>query len=227
MKKISLVGLFIAIVVATIAHGLQAEQQVRADRDSDSSKTNGFSFNGGALFVFMDAVKQQCGLDLQKYGEIERSSENLHVPKMRLQSKEFARVAELFNYVSEAGGGYLGKWVVRTSGTENIPDVIVFLPPRDEAARFAVRAFALKGIPQDRQALVELITQERDKLLMQSKNGEGPSRVDVRGDVQLANNGEILVASGGTVYLQLVEELVNAFRQKTSAEQPEKQGGQK
>lgn len=227
MKKITFVGLFIAIIVATIADGLQAGQQVRADRDSDSSKTNGFSFDGGTFFMFMDAVKQECGLDLQKYGEIERSSENLHVPKMRLQSKEFTRVAELFNYISEAGGGYLGKWVVRTSGSEDIPDVIVFLPPRDEAARFAVRAFALKGIPQDRQALVELIRQEGDFLLTQSLKGEGPSRVDVSGVIHLANNGQILVASGGTVYLQLVEELVNAFRQKTAAGEPEKQGGNK
>ena len=189
-----------------------------APAPSPATKAPGFTFEGGQLFSFMSAVKEQCGLNLIKYADIEGDPGNLWIPKMRLQSTDFVKLTELYNQVSQDGDWYLGKWVVRGGSLNDVPNVIVWMPPRRTDDDFAVRAFSLSGLKKDQaSSLLELISREQDNLV--NKDVSSRHAQSFRGEAHLADGGQILVATGNKKYLQMVDALAEAFRQRPPGEQ--------
>jgi hypothetical protein len=122
----------------------------------------------------------------------------------------------------------LGRWVVSPDthrvGTENHPEAIIFLPPKNavEGSAVKVKAFSLekpKLRPEDLEDLKtiqELIEQQAAELSL--KHSEDAQ--DFEGEIRFHKGTGLLIASGGHQFVEIASTIIEAFKETLSRRGP-------
>lgn len=198
------------------------QTQKPSDAPPEASKSKSFRFEGGNIRDFIEAIKKQLGVDLFQHGDIPRETlYSVRVPKMRLEDNNLRSLLNFYNQLSGQGIRDLGKWVWLGNKEDGIPSTIVLVPPAktdsEQGSQIAVRAFSLRGISEkDRELLKDTIQREAGELEHRIRNGQflNASHEQISGLFNFHSDSEILVASGGRTYVELVQSLVEAFRER-------------
>jgi len=196
-----------------------------------------FEFAGGSLADFIKAVKQSFGLDLEQVGTVPHEMlYSVRVPKMRLKGRlhkpggypravtpnvHFAEVLELYNQASSDGDSSLGRWITRLTG-EGEPSLIMLVQPstRGGDSEFSVRAFSFpQRSPEQAEKLKKvenLIAIERDRLsrVLMERRQPGLTQSDIQGEVNNHSDAEIIVATGGKVFVEMASAIIQAVKDR-------------
>ena len=194
-----------------------------------------FEFAGGSLADFIKTVKQSFGLDLEQVGTVPQEMLNsVRVPKMRLKGRthkppglprtmtpnvHFAEVLELYNQASSDGDSSLGRWITRLTG-DGEPGLIMLVQPstRGGESEFSVRAFSFpQRSPEQAEKLrkvKDLIAEERVGLsqVLMERRQPGLTQADIQGEVNNHSDAEIIVATGGKVFVEMASAIIQAVK---------------
>ncbi len=183
-----------------------------------------FEFSGGNLMSFINEIKSQLGIDLWQHGTVPKDMWTVAIPKMRLGDPTLFGVLNLYNQIAAEGDSAMGHWIIK--GVRNVgnPDVVALVSPRQKgtpaSAKLILRAFSLKGIgPQDQALLMKTIDDEANRLRHELEEGVFGSIIadQAVGRIRYHQDSDILIASGDDTYVNLVQSLVDAFRERAGA----------
>ena len=191
-----------------------------------SKTTNEFRFDGGNLKDFLNAIKSEFAVDLEKIGTVpEAMLYSVRVPKMRLArggQMDFRNVLNLYNQVSDEGDPSLGRWVIK-GPLDRDPELIMLVArgPRGDGS-FSIRAFSMPNEQNpDWGKMLDLvrnmIESQQHRILEMVEIGRHPGVTpsDLNGDMHYHNHAGILVVSGGKVYVEMATAIIEAMKEKT------------
>ena len=177
-----------------------------------------FRFDGGTVDIFVKRIKEHFGIDLRQHGTIGDEMWSVVVPKFRMQSADLSQVLNLYNQLSSEGKKSLGHWIVKEGNVGGVPTAVVLVSPSEtdvqSESKIVIRAFSLRGIGEkERELLVQTVSLEQDRLWERVREGQlRPDQLD--GRINYHPSSEILMASGGKTFVDLVQTLVEAFRER-------------
>lgn len=171
-----------------------------------------FTFQGGSLAEWIDQLNKAYKVDLHHLGDIDSAAtRQVRVPKMRLNTMSYWDVLQSYNGLAMLGAEGLGKWVL--IGPPQQPQLIGYQPSADRPdSKVKVKAFYINLAPKKFEELYQIVQQTSDEARHRNA-GKGSNQ---GGNLGLHSESGIVVAIGDESYLEIVSEIVNAFKDKPS-----------
>ncbi len=207
--------------VLLVAFASNAQTAVTDAAQPQVVRTNDlFQFKGGNLHAFVDSIGTEFGVNLEEIATIPPDSwSSIEVPKMRLKTRNYVQVLELYNDVSQESDFSMGRWIIR-NGPGGLPEAsVIILNPAPHSRReadMAVRAFSLSMGDKDFQNLRETIEEEVQVLRAELLDGRYPGgqNTEVRGRLSFHKATSTLVVTGTKTYVDLAAEIIGAYRER-------------
>jgi len=197
-----------------------------------------FVFTGGELGDFINEMDKFFGIDVRKVATID-VSRGTQIPKMRLRigarfpevpgsvdtTHPIGYVLQAYNSVARNGRPEMGNWFLKSNGgwidgagEGNLPGIIILTPiagaRREDPIR--IRAFSVNGMSTIQRERIEFAVRETEEIT-RKLNLERGLEINERGSLFFNPATDLLIASGPGAYLDMVETLVNAYKDSLQA----------